>query len=92
MVWVVLVWLASARVARGCAFGREWLRVALPGFGCAACADVDSGAGSVRSPGADPRTGLTTSERRASRSLVRLVRAGLIRIFTGQGEDYYTLA
>ncbi|MBS1912340.1 MAG: ATP-binding protein [Bacteroidetes bacterium] len=32
------------------------------------------------------------SERRASRSLVRLVRAGLIRIFTNQGEDYYTLA
>ncbi len=32
------------------------------------------------------------SERRASRSLVRLVRAGLIRIFTGHGEDYYTLA
>ncbi len=32
------------------------------------------------------------SERRASRSLVRLVRAGLIRLFTGQGEDYYTLA
>ncbi len=32
------------------------------------------------------------SERRASRSLVRLVRAGLIRIFTGEGEDYYTLA
>lgn len=32
------------------------------------------------------------SERRASRSLVRLVRAGLIRLFTDQGEDYYTLA
>jgi predicted HTH transcriptional regulator len=32
------------------------------------------------------------SERRASRSLVGLVRAGLIRIFTGEGEDYYTLA
>jgi len=32
------------------------------------------------------------SERRASRTLVRLVRAGLIRIFTGHGEDYYTLA
>lgn len=32
------------------------------------------------------------SERRASRSLVRLVRAGLIRIFTNEGEDYYTLA
>ncbi len=32
------------------------------------------------------------SERRASRSLVGLVRAGLIRIFTGQGEDYYTLS
>jgi predicted HTH transcriptional regulator len=32
------------------------------------------------------------SQRRASRSLVRLVRAGLIRIFTDEGEDYYTLA
>lgn len=32
------------------------------------------------------------SERRASRSLVRLVRAGLIRLFTNEGEDYYTLA
>jgi predicted HTH transcriptional regulator len=32
------------------------------------------------------------SERRASRTLVRLVRAGLIRIFTGHGDDYYTLA
>jgi predicted HTH transcriptional regulator len=32
------------------------------------------------------------SERRASRSLVRLVRAGLIRIFTHESEDYYTLA
>lgn len=32
------------------------------------------------------------SERRASRSLVRLVRAGLIRIFTNESEDYYTLA
>lgn len=32
------------------------------------------------------------SERRASRSLVRLVRAGLIRIFTHEAEDYYTLA
>jgi predicted HTH transcriptional regulator len=32
------------------------------------------------------------SERRASRSLVRLVRAGLIRIFTGSGDDYYTLS
>ena len=32
------------------------------------------------------------SERRASRSLVRLVRAGLIRIFTDEAEDYYTLA
>jgi predicted HTH transcriptional regulator len=31
------------------------------------------------------------SERRASRTLVRLVRAGLIRIFTGHGDDYYTL-
>lgn len=34
---------------------------------------------------------LNISERRASRSLVRLVRAGLIRIFTDEGEDYYTL-
>lgn len=32
------------------------------------------------------------SERRASRALVALVRAGLIRIFTDEGEDYYTLA
>jgi predicted HTH transcriptional regulator len=32
------------------------------------------------------------SERRASRALVRLVQAGLIRIFTDQREDYYTLA
>lgn len=32
------------------------------------------------------------SERRASRALVRLVRAGLIRIFTDEAEDYYTLA
>lgn len=32
------------------------------------------------------------SERRASRALVRLVRAGLIRIFTNEAEDYYTLA
>ncbi len=32
------------------------------------------------------------SERRASRCLVRLVRAGLIRIFTNETEDYYTLA
>jgi len=32
------------------------------------------------------------SQRRASRSLVRLVRAGLIRIFTDEAEDYYTLA
>lgn len=32
------------------------------------------------------------SERRASRTLVGLVRAGLIRIFTDEGEDYYTLA
>lgn len=32
------------------------------------------------------------SQRRASRSLVRLVRAGLIRIFTNEAEDYYTLA
>lgn len=32
------------------------------------------------------------SQRRASRSLVRLVRAGLIRIFTDESEDYYTLA
>ena len=32
------------------------------------------------------------SERRASRILVRLVRAGLIRIFTEEKEDYYTLA
>jgi predicted HTH transcriptional regulator len=32
------------------------------------------------------------SERRASRSLVRLVRAGLIRLFTDQTEDYYTLS
>lgn len=32
------------------------------------------------------------SERRASRSLVRLVRAGLIRLFTNQSEDYYTLS
>jgi predicted HTH transcriptional regulator len=32
------------------------------------------------------------SERRASRSLVRLVRAGLLRLFTDEGEDYYTLA
>lgn len=32
------------------------------------------------------------SERRASRTLVALVRAGLIRIFTDEGEDYYTLA
>jgi predicted HTH transcriptional regulator len=32
------------------------------------------------------------SQRRASRSLVRLVRAGLIRIFTHEAEDYYTLA
>lgn len=32
------------------------------------------------------------SDRRASRTLVRLVRVGLIRIFTGHGEDYYTLA
>ena len=32
------------------------------------------------------------SERRASRILVRLVRAGLIRIFTEESEDYYTLA
>lgn len=32
------------------------------------------------------------SERRASRALVRLVRASLIRIFTDEGEDYYTLA
>ncbi len=31
------------------------------------------------------------SERRASRTLVRLVRAGLIRLFTGHGDDYYTL-
>ena len=31
------------------------------------------------------------SERRASRALVRLVRAGLIRIFTDEAEDYYTL-
>lgn len=32
------------------------------------------------------------SERRASRSLVRLVRAGLLRLFTDESEDYYTLA
>ncbi|MBC8145955.1 MAG: ATP-binding protein [bacterium] len=32
------------------------------------------------------------SQRRASRSLVRLVRAGLVRIFTNEAEDYYTLA
>lgn len=32
------------------------------------------------------------SERRASRTLVKLVRAGLIRLFTNQAEDYYTLA
>ena len=32
------------------------------------------------------------SERRASRSLVHLVRAGLIRIFTNEAEDYYMLA
>lgn len=32
------------------------------------------------------------SERRASRTLVSLVRAGLIRLFTHEGEDYYTLA
>ncbi len=32
------------------------------------------------------------SERRASRILVRMVRAGLIRIFTEEKEDYYTLA
>ena len=32
------------------------------------------------------------SKRRASRSLVRLVRAGLVRIFTNEAEDYYTLA
>jgi len=40
----------------------------------------------------DYRRLVNISERRASRSLVRLVRAGLIRIFTDQGEDYYTLA
>jgi predicted HTH transcriptional regulator len=32
------------------------------------------------------------SQRRASRSLVRLVRAGLVRLFTHEAEDYYTLA
>ena len=32
------------------------------------------------------------SQRRASRSLVRLVRAGILRIFTHEAEDYYTLA
>jgi predicted HTH transcriptional regulator len=32
------------------------------------------------------------SERRASRTLVRLVQAGLIRIFTNEREDYYTLS
>jgi predicted HTH transcriptional regulator len=32
------------------------------------------------------------SERRASRTLVRLVQAGLIRIFTDEREDYYTLS
>ncbi|MGE3799709.1 MAG: RNA-binding domain-containing protein [Candidatus Kapaibacterium sp.] len=32
------------------------------------------------------------SERRASRMMVRLVRAGLVRIFTDEAEDYYTLA
>lgn len=32
------------------------------------------------------------SKRRASRSLVRLVRAGLLRIFTHEAEDFYTLA
>ena len=32
------------------------------------------------------------SERRASRVMVRLVRAGLVRIFTDEAEDYYTLA
>jgi len=35
---------------------------------------------------------VNVSQRRASRSLVRLVRAGLIRLFTDEGEDYYTLA
>lgn len=33
---------------------------------------------------------VNVSQRRASRSLVRLVRAGLIRIFTDEAEDYYT--
>ena len=32
------------------------------------------------------------SERRASRVMVRLIRAGLIRIFTEEAEDYYTLS
>ncbi|MBL0332839.1 MAG: ATP-binding protein [Chlorobiota bacterium] len=32
------------------------------------------------------------SQRRASRCLVHLVRAGVIRIFTDEGEDYYTLS
>lgn len=32
------------------------------------------------------------SERRASRVLVRLVRAGLVRIFTDESEDYFMLA
>lgn len=34
---------------------------------------------------------LNISERRASRTLVRLVRAGMLRIFTNEGEDYFTL-
>ncbi|MCE2502693.1 MAG: ATP-binding protein [Chlorobi bacterium] len=35
---------------------------------------------------------LNISERRASRVMVRLVRAGIIRIFTHEAEDYYTLS
>lgn len=35
---------------------------------------------------------VNVSQRRASRSLVRLVRAGLVRLFTNEAEDYYTLA
>ncbi len=40
----------------------------------------------------DYRHLVNVSRRRASRSLVRLVRAGLIRIFTDEAEDYYTLS
>ena len=35
---------------------------------------------------------LNISHRRASRSLVQLVRAGLVRLHTNEKEDYYTRA